>query len=349
MHALSVFIRLGEAARDVEMSDLATDAGLSPEILKSYRLLRDECGRVDLPDRRMVELVGDDAIGWLQGQATNDLRNLQPGAYLNFCLCKPTGQIEAVCSLWVLEGRTIVMSDSAGIEVLLDRLQKFVILERVTATRPDVQLIFIQGPMATSYLGEFIALPQLNCGTGTVEGVDVTVLRSNKTGSGGWVVVVPNEANAVVSHVTKGLGSISREAYRIACLEFGTPAMGIDIDSKVLPPELGKAFESAHINYKKGCYMGQEVLMRIYSRGHTNRTWMGLFTASPVAPGDTITHSRRGEAGVITNFAESPDMGYIAAGFIRREVAYNGELVQVQTAQGPVEAEIQHMPLLELG
>lgn len=331
------------------MSDLATDAGVAPEVFQSYRRLRDECGRVELPDRKMIELVGDDAVGWLQGQATNDLRNLQPGAYVNFCLCKPTGQIESVNSLWVMNGRTIVMSDQAGIDVLLDRLQRLVILERVSAEVPDVQLIFVQGPTASQYLSQFLTLPQLNCGEGTIDGVDVTVLRSNKTGSGGWVVMVPTAATEVAQRIVSDLSTIDREAYRIACLEFGTPAMGADIDSKVLPPELGKAFESANISYKKGCYMGQEVLMRIYSRGHTNRTWMGMFTSDPVSAGDLIVHPRRDNAGVITNFANSPDMGFIAAGFVRREIAYNGELVTIQTATGPVEAELQQMPLLDLG
>ncbi|MFX6234584.1 tRNA-modifying protein YgfZ, partial [Acinetobacter baumannii] len=65
-------------------------------------------------------------------------------------------------------------------------------------------------------------------------------------------------------------------------LRAGNPRLGGDTTQKTLPPELGPAFESRTVSYTKGCYMGQEVLMRIHSRGHTNRTWVCLTSAEPL-------------------------------------------------------------------
>jgi folate-binding Fe-S cluster repair protein YgfZ len=95
--------------------------------------------------------------------------------------------------------------------------------------------------------------------------------------------------------------------------------------------------------------MGQEVMMRIHSRGQVNRIWMGLYTDALVRPGDTIKHRNRADAGVVTSAFDSPDYGFIAAAYIRRESAYEGEQVTVVTAEGEVGAELLQMPILRVG
>ncbi|MBL8087726.1 MAG: hypothetical protein JNM85_06605 [Chthonomonas sp.] len=315
----------------------------------SYRLIRDDCGILELTQRQAVILTGGDRNGWLQGQITNDLRYFAPGAFLQFCLCSATGQLEAIGSLWAMDDELVVITDPAGAEVLLRRADKMVILEEVSAVPSPDRLICVQGPNATERLGDLVSLPQLNSVTAEILGVPVRVLRSNRTGSGGWVVMVPAGGDRLVAELADRFPTIASEAYAMASMEFGSPQFGVDTDSKTLLPELGAAFESATISYKKGCYLGQEVLMRLHSRGHVNRQWMGMYTDTLVTPGDAITHARRPDAGVITSAFESPDFGFIAAGYVRREVAYSGEEVTVQSASGTVGAELVEMPILRLG
>ena len=88
--------------------------------------------------------------------------------------------------------------------------------------------------------------------------------------------------------------------------------------------------------------------MRLHSRGHTNKTWMGLIADAPLEVGAPVRHSRRPEAGEVTSAAFSPVHGYIGAAILRNEAAYDGEWVTVETSEGPVEAEVREMPILRL-
>lgn len=331
------------------MSDLVYSPTLSPQTAAGYRLIRDACGLVSLPNRRVIELTGIDRKGWLQGQATNDLRNLLPGGYMQFCLCSPTGQLEGIYGLWNLPDKFVIICDTVSADVLLHRTSKMVVLEDVVAKEPDSHLFVIQGPAASAEVAQFVELPQLDSSQAEIEGTPVDLLRSNRTGSGGWILLAPSSATGLKDRIEKTFKPVDAEAYRIACLEFGTPVMGVDTDSKTLPPELGPAFTSANISYKKGCYVGQEVLMRMYSRGHANRQWMGIYTDELVLPGSPISTRRRADAGTVTSAFESPDFGYIAAGFIRREVAYTGEEVTIQSEGRSVAGELVEMPILRLG
>ncbi|MBS1704933.1 MAG: hypothetical protein JST40_03600 [Armatimonadetes bacterium] len=330
------------------MNETIPPPQLTDEARESYVILRESCGRVENSGRDLLMVTGNDRKGWLQGQATNDFRNLQPGGFLSFCFCSATGQLEGIYSLWNLENSFAVIADRQSLSVLEARLERMVILEDVRGERTDLETISIQGPAASRRLSEFLELPALDAGSTSVEGEPVFILRSNRTGYGGWVVLAQKGGKAS-SALKEAFRSVDLQAYAVACLEAGSPQFGIDTDAKTLPPELGPAFESANINYKKGCYMGQEVLQRIHSRGHVNRQWVGLVSESPMESGNLVVSSRKPDAGLITSAYESPDFGFIAGAMLRREVAFSGEVVTVQTAKGPVEAEVQEMPLLRFG
>jgi hypothetical protein len=85
--------------------------------------------------------------------------------------------------------------------------------------------------------------------------------------------------------------------------------------------------------------------MRIYSRGHTNKTWMGLIADEPIPIGATVSHRSRPDAGVVTSAEESPQFGFIAGAMLRNEAAFDGEIVKVDG----IEAEVRPMPFLRLG
>jgi len=128
---------------------------------------------------------------------------------------------------------------------------------------------------------------------------------------------------------TKGIDDAAR-------IELGIPKRSFDYTEKTLPPELGLAFEKKFISYNKGCYTGQEVLMRIHSRGHTNKTWVGLLLDQPVQAGSIVSHESREDAGVITSAAISPEFGPIASAMLRNEASQDGEEVSVQGVKGIV-------------
>lgn len=316
---------------------------------EGYRLLREDCGLIDLDWKRVILFSGEDRKGWLQGQVTNDLRKLEPGGSLNFCLCKATGQLEAIATMWALPNHLIAIAHQRGAGALLERVSKNVILEDVQAQEMEGEVLSVQGPEATRNLSKLFTLPTLDAGTVEFEGAEVTVLRSNRSGYGGWDIVLPKSATKASKKLRKQFVPVSREAFSTACLEAGIPSFALDTDEKTLPPELGQAFVNSHVSFSKGCYAGQEVLMRIHSRGHTNRSWVGLLSDQTLEVGDTVSHLSRDEAGRVTRVAFSPDFGFIASAMVRNEAAFAGEIVKIRRDGVEIEAEVQEMPLLRFG
>lgn len=328
------------------MSDLLNYT--TEAVVADYDRLRDDCGLLDLPFLGLVTLRGDDRKGWLQGQVTNNLRTLDSGASSSFCLCEPTGHLVAVCDAWALPDRMLLTTARETQEAVLRRVEQMVILEDVAGedSTEEYRFLSVQGPRATSELSRHLELPKLDAGESEYRGAPVYCLRSNRTGMGGWDLWVPAAAKEAIESLSLAFAPISHEAYNVARLEAGIPLYGADMNARTLPPEMGPAFETRHISYNKGCYVGQEVLMRMHSRGHTNRTWMGLLADAPLEIGATVAHASRPEAGTVTSAAFSPDYGHIGAALVRNEAARHGELVRVVTERGEVEAEIRQMPIL---
>ncbi len=321
---------------------------VSQEVVAEFDRLREDCGIVELSEFSLVTLTGEDRKGWLQGQATNNLRSMDHGASSSFCLCEPTGQIVSVCDLWSVHERFLMTLPTNTLSGFLERVEQMVVLEDVVAedVSDKYRLVSVQGPKATAMLTQQMTLPSLDGGSVEFAGAEVFVLRSNRTGMGGWDVWIPIAAKKAIKKLCDLFDPIGADAYNIARLEAGSPRSGHDYTRKTLPPELGPAFDAKHVSYSKGCYTGQEVLMRLHSRGHANRSWVGLLSEGPLEEGATISHPARAEAGVVTSAAFSPDYGHIAAAMLRIEVAVGGEFVSVNTSHGPVRAEIRPMPIL---
>jgi folate-binding protein YgfZ len=319
-------------------------------VTRDYDLLRSSSAIYELEPYAFVRLTGEDRKGWLQGQVTNDLRNFEPGASKQFCVCEPTGQILAPIDCWSTPDSLALAMPTQILEAFMRRVDQMVILEDVEAkvVTGEYRFVTVQGPEATKRLQTILSLPQLDHGVAQIGETPVLCFRANRTGMGGWDLWLPKRAVKANRVLRESFAAAGPEAVEIARLEAGIPRWGADISGKVLPPELGPAFEARNVDYRKGCYTGQEVLQRIHSRGHTNRTWVGLTAESGLTVGATVSQGRLSGLGTVTSAAWSPDFGHIAAAFVRNEIASDRELVQVHTDAGPVDAEVRHMPLLRM-
>ncbi len=245
-----------------------------------------------------IELLGDDRLEWLQGQATNDVGSLKPGERVAFCFCEPTGQILAVIDAWAFDDRIVLVTERERASAVLERVERMTILEDVVAREAEN---------------------------------------------------IPANVREFLARFPKDHPEAS-EASRIAA---GVPRWGFDMGPRTLPPELGPTFEADHVSYRKGCYTGQEVLMRMHSRGHTNRTWVGLVADRPMTVGAEATLEGQ-EVGRVTSASSatlhsenpaSPDAEgatlYVAAATLRNEATSAGTTVLV----GDVEATVRTMPI----
>ncbi len=330
------------------MSESLTSASIDPVTLRGYNLLRGSCGWFKVEDSGLLRISGEDRKAWLQGQCTNDMRRLATGGSMHFCVCTATGQLVAPCIVFDLPAaeerpaQYALIAPKTTVPALLERAETTVIMEdvQVEDITGEFEWFTVQGPAATSELSELLELPALDAGVATKS---VLCLRHDRTGYGGWDLLFPKGA---AKKLLAKIEEVNAAAIDICRLEAGIPLFRVDMNEKTLPPEMGPAFEAKHISYTKGCYTGQEVLMRIHSRGHTNKTWVALVVDSEVQPGDIVSHGTREDAGVITCAVVSPRFGRIAGAMVRNEAAQDGEVVQVRSSNGSIEGEVHSMPLL---
>lgn len=132
-----------------------------------------------------------------------------------------------------------------------------------------------------------------------------------------------------------GVPPLTAEAWEALRVERGRPAYGVDMDATTIPVEAG--IDERAIDHGKGCYTGQEVIVRIRDRGHVNRRLRGLRFGRPPPEAGTrlFAPEVRGErpAGRVTSSVLSPRMGAIGLGYVRREVQ-PGERVRVGATEG---------------
>lgn len=264
---------------------------MTEQIERDYGRIYGEGGWIDLPHVRRFSLYGADRLEWLQGQISQDVRALSADHALGYCLCTPTGQIQAFGDIWLEEGAVVLTLPAACADALVQRVEDLVIME-------DVELR--EDPALQGYRFYGSQKPDR-------EAIQIR--------PGVWEIWTSESIQSI----------LSPQAIKIAELEAGVPQWGRDVTPKTLPPELGPAFVNRYVSLSKGCYVGQEVLMRIDSRGHTNRTWVGLLYENAVP--DALY---------------SPRLGHIGSAWVRNEQAVDG--LKLAVAGG--EAEVRLMPLL---
>jgi folate-binding protein YgfZ len=160
---------------------------------------------------------------------------------------------------------------------------------------------------------------------------ELVVLRSGEVATPAWELLVPAASAAAVEQalLDGGIQRASEETWDTLRLEAGRPAYGSDMDAGTIPVEAG--IGGRVVDYAKGCFTGQEVLIRIRDRGHVNRHLRGLRLGAlevPPAPGTPLFRPGEEKAvGQVTSSAPSPRFGeVIGLGYVRREVAPPAQL-----------------------
>lgn len=179
--------------------------------------------------------------------------------------------------------------------------------------------------------GEEILLPQ---GIGEV----FRLTRNGETRGLGWDLLLPrHEAEELVNRLqAEGGLPLTEASLKVLRLEKGRPAFGQDMDENTIPVEAG--IQHRAIDYGKGCYTGQEVIVRIRDRGQVNKNLRGLLLGEAPAPAPGVElyqHGHEKSVGWITSAVASPAFAQtIALGYLRRGVGV-GAVVRLGGQDGP--------------
>jgi folate-binding protein YgfZ len=323
-----------------------------------YRAVREGAAVALRSDRARFRLWGKDPVRMLHGLVTNDLLKAPAGRGVYAAMLTPKGRMIADLRAFRREDGEVLVSVAAEArEGVRDHLRKMVppMFARWEDVTDSVAEIGIYGPRSGEALGAVFvgaALPvdEDAFAETEVEGVRVLVAATREAGlEEGFDLFVDAEAapalwQALRAHAPAvGFGAL--ETLRV---EAGRPRYGTDLTEETIPTE---AYQSAGlmeraISFSKGCYTGQEVVVRIAHRGHVNRHLRGLLLgdAPPPAMRTPLFDPASGkEVGWTTSAAYSPRLAQtVALGYVRRTVEPGGT-VRVGAADG-AEATVAELP-----
>jgi aminomethyltransferase len=156
---------------------------------------------------------------------------------------------------------------------------------------------------------------------------------------GGIQFLLGPELDAAASRLWGEQGQDAARAYEILRIEAGLPEFGSEIMDDSLPLEVGLR---RAVSFSKGCYIGQEIIARMDSRGRLAKELLGVRAAAAVRPGDEIWQEGR-EQGRVTSAASSPRLGHIALASVRPSALEQAGGV-VTIGVGRVPGQLQQLP-----
>ena len=323
--------------------------------LAEYESLRAGAGILDLSFRGRLCVLGADAQRFLNGQVTNNVKDLQIGEGCYAALVSAKGRLHSDLNIYRLENEMLLDFEPGLSASVAQRLEKFVIAEdaQVIDAAAQYGLWSAQGPKAVEVVGSlsprFLLPPKAMGWTKVAEAApgDIYLTSLSRLRGQGLDLFVPADAMKEVAArlLARGGRLCGWQALETARIEAGVPRFGADMDETNLAPE---ALDTRAISYTKGCYIGQEVIARIRTYGQVAKSLRGLRLAgdAPEAParGAKLFLGDK-EVGSITSAMWSPALrALIALGYVRREANQTGTELEVRTAGGKVPARIVDLP-----
>lgn len=269
---------------------------------------------VDLGCPSLLEFRGPDAVRFLSGQLTQDVKRvIGQGISLPSCVTDAKGKLQFRVYLTESQDGALWVSAPEGCaEALEARLTRYLIADDV-----DV----------SDLSGKYRLLHRIGSSVGPADGL--VVRETSRFGAPGCDIWSPIGQVVPADQPTVGIDDADLEAFRISR---GAPVWGKELTEGMLPPEA--RLDATDISYHKGCYIGQEVISRIKSAGKLNRTLEKLrLPAGSGIVGGAELWDGESVAGVITSVSPQADGDWVSAlGYVKRTADRSG--LQARAADG---------------
>jgi folate-binding protein YgfZ len=242
----------------------------------------------DLGWLRRIAVQGEDRFRWLSGMVTNAVEGLADNSGTYNLILNAQGRIQGDACVWRSDDELELEITAEQSEALLAHLERFIIMDDVELTPLHGQsALGLTGPLAEAILIKlgFTALPdEFTSTSGLIDGIAVRIYRGYGPAVPHfalWTAIgqIPALWQALRAAGASPVGAASVETLRIV---EGIPAYGVDIQSRDLAQETGQI---RALSFTKGCYLGQEIVERIRSRGQVHRHLRSL-ELSPDTPRD---------------------------------------------------------------
>jgi folate-binding protein YgfZ len=317
---------------------------------REFAALRNSCAVYDLGYRAKISLTGSDRVRWLNGMVTNNIRDLaiEHGVYA--FLLNPQGKILDDLFAYNRGDSILIDTDASQTEKILATFDHYIIMDDVEVRNLADRMtsLGIAGPKSKTILESAgFAIPDVQPLQATPlrwQDIDCSIVRGEDPDFLSYEIWL---APGSVRHLwdallATGATPVGFEALELHRITSGVPRYGVDIRERDLPQETEQA---RALNFNKGCYVGQEIVERIRSRGAVHRKFTGFITdaAVEIPPGTKIVAGEK-EVGEITSAASirtDTAVKTVALGYIRRETGTPGREVLI----GSLTAHVVSLPI----
>jgi len=318
-------------------------------------------GIIDLSSRGRVSVGGSEAVMFLNGLITNDMKTLEPFHWMPAAFPNVQGRLIAAVRVIRLadednKPRFLLDTEAVTHTALLKTIERFTMAGdfKVVDVTGETSCLSVQGKQAVGQVRAFWnelnpELARDGVAQTNWNGSVVTIIRSTHTGEDGVDLVFDYQQYGELSGrlVKDGAVVVESDTFETLRIEAGVPRFGKDMDATNVVSETN--LDDA-ISFTKGCYIGQEIIARIKYRGHVAKKLTGLRFEETRLPlsGAIIRSSDGKDIGRVTSATFSPKLeNAIALGYVRHE--YLAPETQVAVGEEGLSAKVIELPFVRGG
>jgi folate-binding protein YgfZ len=309
-----------------------------------FRFAKKSVALIDKNYRAYLSLTGPDRVRYLNAILTNNIKDLATSHGTVSLLLNPQGHILAEIETYAFPESLFCVSYAMIRERLIEWLDKYIIMDDVTLTDETARYatLALEGPAAAAVVQDLTgkdlaqqdelasADAEISPGPVVKQRIPCRLVKRSPAAVAGAEFVIAREKLEPLWHVLldatrqHGGGPTGYAALSARRLEQGVPWFGYDFGEKQIPHEAG--LQDSHISYTKGCYVGQEIVERVRSRGQVNRVRVRfVFSGANLPEAGALLTLDDKEAGYVTRTAQTWDPpALIGMGYVRREASAPG-------------------------
>jgi aminomethyltransferase len=293
--------------------------------MTGYEALRSEAAWIDLSARGKIRATGEDRARLLHAMSTNNVRDLAPMQANYAFFLNAVGRMLADAYLYNLGESIVLDTEPETRGKLLEHLEKFIIADDVTLEDDTEKwaCIGLEGPESCD-VATSVGIPVPKAKLAIEEWENGFVARVGSTRPDGARVFVPiGQKHGFIEKLAQaGIPEADPEAARVVRLENGIPRYGEEISERYLVQETRQMHA---VDFQKGCYLGQEIVERVRSRGQVHRLLMPVRITGEAIPAAGTKLTADGQpAGEISSAVYSPGLREIVAlAYLRTEAVHN--------------------------
>jgi folate-binding protein YgfZ len=313
-----------------------------------YMALAEGTALLDFGWRRTLLASGSERSRFLHGQLSNDIASLKQGEGCAALLLTPQGRVVSILAVYD-EGDVLrLVVDGDRVADTLARLESVLVADDVELARgQDCCRIGLVGPQAAGILtaaGFSPPPPAWSVSEGRLWNLPVTLYQRGDLARPCWDIAVGQNDGVELWERIESAGAVvtGTRAYEALRVQSGTARYGVDVDEGRIAVEARLEWA---IHFDKGCYVGQEVIERIVSRGRVNRRLCLVVLEADIAPGSRLDGGK--ESDLLTSVVDCPGVGTLGLAYLPAGSDVCGKEVSFCSPSATVVAKVLEWPRTE--